>query len=916
MLENPGSEDPHKIFIKWTIQQVERLYPNVASVAYAVPHFPIGEHTDKPCSIGEKETAYFKEFKENAVQDSQSRGDRAQRLVGRAFRILNEILEREKQCSTMFIMSQLCYDNMLAVLRRPQALLVHNTCTKVLEKCPFYINIPTDELKTRGELDLMVLHREKGALFVQIKSVQSAEEQKKASENTQSNGSNGAKKLEDVTDAKRASRVLSESGEQTGKPDRKATKNKDPKETIRGRVTSAENQLEKDVKIFRCIMEAPSGKTSGPPCQVIRVVALPNLSNQDLEDAGVERKKDIFYLLEEDLFEEDMNVSESESILDKFREWWDSIPDSPTPMELDLMKEIVGKYIGPLSIVMTDKDGNERERLRHFRDCVCLTGSLLERWMLNARQKEILRKESKKRQRVYLSGPPGSGKTLLLVLKGRAFLAESDKHNVIVLNMYRGAQGRAIGKVIFDAVTGNLDGSCKQRVHHVRVNVSEDVQTFVKKIKDLSKNKGFGMGEAFFIVDEICVEDYWQDILVTFGESGEFSDSSVWCAGLFSQKPTGFEEHPLYLVHRCPPSVQNLLYHVDWDDTRKEQYKRDAEAAQMPTNGPIPLCIRHEVHAPVSVTECRQCAKELAQVLKNEKLVAGVTVGEGSQGDGGACAEPAVKDTDPTDDNAKMRVAILVNLPRTLYQQDGGYIEASRKQHKAYMEHVDGCPFIKALTEEGINVAVKKELACMELTPDANEKCFATWLYNFEGLEADIVIFLPGDTPRSRSGDAGCSVSVGRGLSASTAESAGYSTKETGTPDKSSGTPDTTYHSAVEPRDLDTKDHPTTRDATESPQLESGGTDRAEPEREIPAPGLKRTESEGNRDRPYMPSARDESTGASRHSTSGTCDSSSSLSTASLSWRLGDIARYSSWDKTNVMVAGSRCLALLILIVP
>nr|KAG5689875.1 hypothetical protein BaRGS_002386 [Batillaria attramentaria] len=237
-------------------------------------------------------------------------------------------------------------------------------------------------------------------------------------------------------------------------------------------------------------MEAPSGKTSGPPCQVTRVVALPNLSNQDLEDAGVERKKDILYLLKEDLFEEDMNVSESESILDKFREWWDSISDSPTPMELDLMKEIVGKYIGPLSIVMTDKDGNERERLRHFRDCVCLTGSLLER-----------------------------------------------------------------------------------------------------------------------------------------------------------QKPTGFEEHPLYLVHRCPPSVQNLLYHVDWDDTRKEQYKRDAEAAQMPTNGPIPLCIRHEVHAPVSVTECRQCAKELAQVLKNEKLVAGVTVGEGSQGDGGACAEPAVKDT-------------------------------------------------------------------------------------------------------------------------------------------------------------------------------------------------------------------------------------------------------------------------------
>lgn len=33
-------------------------------------------------------------------------------------------------------------------------------------------------------------------------------------------------------------------------------------------------------------------------------------------------------------------------------------------------------------------------------------------------------------------------------------------------------------------------------------------------------------------------------------------------------------------------------------------------------------------------------------------------------------------------------------------------------------------------------------------------------------------------------------------------------------------------------------------------------------------------------------------------------------------WGSRDIARFSCWDKTNVMVAGSRCLALLILIVP
>ena len=47
---------------------------------------------------------------------------------------------------------------------------------------------------------------------------------------------------------------------------------------------------------------------------------------------------------------------------------------------------------------------------------------------------------------------------------------------------------------------------------------------------------------------------------------------------------------------------------------------------ELATNGPIPLCVRHEAHvfkeedAPCRVIDCAHCAVELADVLKGENI--------------------------------------------------------------------------------------------------------------------------------------------------------------------------------------------------------------------------------------------------------------------------------------------------------
>ncbi|KAK7474080.1 hypothetical protein BaRGS_00034686, partial [Batillaria attramentaria] len=335
-LRDKTDSDPVEVCNAWCARQAEAEYPGIGKTPHAVPDHFIGAHKAKklcPCDITDRENSFF----ENAEQYSQVRGDKAQRTIGRAFRMLSAVLEKEGK-SAMFIISQLSYDNLLAFLRRcgklPEGF--RKQFEKVFADEPSYINIPA-HLEQRGELDLMILHEEKGVIFVQIKGILNEKEQQAAAYKEQ---------------------------RETGKTEQKVT-------------------------------------TEVKQVKVTRVVALPNLTKKDIEDNEIESKgtpeakavflwgfihvqQDSLFLLKEDLFEEDMNLAECETDLSNFRRWWDRLPAAP--MRRDYMQEIVGKYIGPFSSALTSKDGNERERQRQYRDSVQRTALLLSRNMLSRRQ--------------------------------------------------------------------------------------------------------------------------------------------------------------------------------------------------------------------------------------------------------------------------------------------------------------------------------------------------------------------------------------------------------------------------------------------------------------------------------------------------------------------------------------------------
>ena len=99
--------------------------------------------------------------------------------------------------------------------------------------------------------------------------------------------------------------------------------------------------------------------------------------------------------------------------------------------------------------------------------------------------------------------------------------------------------------------------------------------------------------DVMFVVDEIYVKEYWSGVLDVLDRG--FRGCHIWCAGLYSRNPPGFEQEDLQDVLRCPPMVQKVLHAVDWDEGRRNCYRLNADSFGVYTPGLTPLSVRHQV---------------------------------------------------------------------------------------------------------------------------------------------------------------------------------------------------------------------------------------------------------------------------------------------------------------------------------
>ncbi|PVD21545.1 hypothetical protein C0Q70_17343 [Pomacea canaliculata] len=632
---------------------------------------------------------------------------------------------------------------------------------------------------------------------------------------------------------------------------------------IKKSINKAIKQLRENQRIFGEIVDNSLISRS-----VVKVVALPHIQHEQLLNLNVPQE-DIVYLCKDHLLRFDTEVPEAELDVNSFRTWWQELPRGP--VESQCLQEIVGKYVGLLSTPVSIKVGNKTHLVRHHKDSIREIEHRFQMKILTKEQEQALHK-FKDKGRVYLKGPGGSGKTLLLITMAKDFLSSRDNH-VIVVNMNRGAEGLCIGKYVFEQIKVQVKDHSR-RIHQICIDTGHDdyKERFIEDVEKKLPNKT-DMKKVLFIADEVHVPTFWLDILGTF--QNVFKGASLWCAGFFSEKPETFEELCLEVVMRCPLAVQHLLYSVDWKEDRRSCYAAGVSwKTEVLLNGPLPLCIRHKDHQTGgTVIDCEQCARELAQVLK-ELTPDSVRIPAiaGASKSTRPVSAPVGKGQDLCQPFSTS-VALLVNIPLKMYRDfddSRQFKDISEPRYKKYLEKIGHCLFVQELRRNDIKVSLDAELGSKDLgTLVHKEDILTTWVYSFIALECGVVIFLPGDVHE-----------------------------------------------------------PSLPPAAPAANLESqlGASSGIREVRDIPAPGVNpmvccRSEvGEAVSCSDKNPRLEETSEICQRRGRVGGGDvregGDRGVCLPELHWRRDDIERYSDWDKTNIVLAGSRCLSQLILLVP
>ncbi|XP_070176907.1 uncharacterized protein [Littorina saxatilis] len=599
-------------------------------------------------------------------------------------------------------------------------------------------------------------------------------------------------------------------------------------------------------------------------------------------------------------------------------------------------------------------------------------------------QKKAVTSTEDEYKRMHVQGPPGSGRTTMLICKAMMCLrkgaggAASRLSNVVVLDMYRGLKGRPIGIHIKNAIRDADEEAFDGRVHHLPIDVLDNQESFVQQVEDLFEGTKPKWKDVLFIIDEMLPLSYWRGFFKAF--QNEFKDSHVWCAdGLIAQElddAPEFKHLQLEHIYRLPGSVQKVMYHADWDEKRKQQYlsdvKRDAassastqQAAQLKktrasgetpqsreqpgqssadrtprlnvcTHGPTAVCIKHQHRASnKALLDCVQCAEELIDLLINKmKLVENEThsstkksvVGEKAQAatlqakpdEGHGQAASSDMDVDEEDNPGAVAgpslflpcsIVIVFSIPSNLYQastQGSDHVEINKEDYEDYVAKLNDSQFISTLRKAlpvqlfsgttGPGEEQNQDPDCQ----DNWDKVLLSWVDIFQGLERDVVIFLPGETAFQTEESSGSSLQV--------PEISTMNIRDPPSPRKEKKSPASSPRSMSRNRSQDPQ--PSTRTEKEVTGRSTGKRPAAAArihERKIPEPGLAiRTSQQpvSSRTRRALPD------------TTAATAAATEKGMSSYYWRVRDIQRYTEWDKTSLMFAATRCTSQLIMLVP
>lgn len=325
-------------------------------------------------------------------------------------------------------------------------------------------------------------------------------------------------------------------------------------------------QLEREEAMIRHVTSDLKSRTK-LVCHCL--VALPNMYRSQV-DAALATDVELFkkiekltygrgsqsFLCRDELPEKNMSVWDppEESVHRRLADWWKNLRKSlnspDNAIDTKTYKHIIGRYCGLLSTVEVWSPNNPRVEVRSMSEAVNLCAHRFSQVVLLPTQLQVLMSDH---NRIYLYGPPGSGKTLLLVLKAREWLLRG--HTVILINSRWGStDGYPYAYGILDRLKIMMTKDGVPHDHLVMINV--DTKRFHHSyLSDVLPTR-------CVIIDEVTPAT-----LPIIEHLSCLQVQNIWCAGLFLEyRPHTahhFQAFKMEKVLRCPPIVQSLLKHTE-----------------------------------------------------------------------------------------------------------------------------------------------------------------------------------------------------------------------------------------------------------------------------------------------------------------------------------------------------------------
>ncbi|KAK7106745.1 uncharacterized protein [Littorina saxatilis] len=306
------------------------------------------------------------------------------------------------------------------------------------------------------------------------------------------------------------------------------------------------------------------------------------------------------------------------AVLSQLSTWWQHRMACTVDTRLtdQLYLDIVARFVGPATTVSVPCYNNVRVEVRTAGQAVAELGRRLALLVLTLQQLGLLNRDP---PRVCISGAPGTGKTVVLVLQGVRWLRGG--HDVHVLSTQYATRAlntsitQQLGMSLSAGPTPSLTPGSVSYHKYDFLNREEDVEKAVTDLVACVKN-----GHLYVLLDEAYFDSSQKpgpaDILLVSQLAQRVPHLYLWCATVYNDDiPPALQTQVFTVPLRSAPAVLREIQPV-----LQGEPVHDYSDSGVPAPGDglsvIQLSHHGNAHTGWWPLDCAQCGQDIAAVLR------------------------------------------------------------------------------------------------------------------------------------------------------------------------------------------------------------------------------------------------------------------------------------------------------------